>query len=199
MKALTTANRVVLTLLGLVLLGGGLLVLAGGADIYRRWNLTPPAGWPLTTPHSVLIPRADQARWVNQGWWWPTVIASLAVLMLLALLWLLYQTPWRGARALPVADASPHDLAVTDHVLADALTADLGLLPGVRRSHASIHGPTARPRAHVDLTLGPGHTPQNALKDVRAATERTRRSAGWDELPTHVHLDVARHGPHRAE
>lgn len=199
MKALTTANRVVLTLLGLVLLGGGLLVLAGGADIYRRWNLTPPAGWPLTTPHSVLIPRADQARWVNQGWWWPTVIASLAVLMLLALLWLLSQTRWRPTRTLHVADTSPHDLALTDHVLADALTADLDVLPGVRHCHARIYGPTARPQAHIDLTLVPGHTPEHLLKGIRAATERTRRSAGWDELPAHVHLDVARHGPHRAE
>ncbi|GAA2593278.1 hypothetical protein [Streptomyces tubercidicus] len=33
-----------IALLGLVLLGGGLLVLAGGADICRRWNLVPPSG-----------------------------------------------------------------------------------------------------------------------------------------------------------
>ncbi|MGW1827808.1 hypothetical protein ACWCO0_05395 [Streptomyces tubercidicus] len=40
-----------IALLGLVLLGGGLLVLAGGADICRRWNLvpTPKRSRPLTT------------------------------------------------------------------------------------------------------------------------------------------------------
>lgn len=97
-------NRVLLALVGLVLLGGGLLTIAAGAGLYRRWGLTPPAGWPLTTPQNVLTPRADQARWADQGWWWPTVIASLALLILLALTWLLSQhRRWRP-RQLPVPD-----------------------------------------------------------------------------------------------
>lgn len=198
MKAPTTLNRVLLSLLGLVLLGGGLLVLAGGADIYRRWNLSPPANWPLTTPQDVLIPSADQSSWVDQGWWWPAVIASLAVLMLLALLWLLAQSPWRRARAIPVPDTRDHGVAVSDHALAGALTADLDLLPGTRRTRARIHGPT-HPRAFVDLTLDPGTAPEHVLRDVHDAVERARRSAGWEDLPVRVHLGVARHGPHRAE
>ncbi|WP_405871544.1 MULTISPECIES: alkaline shock response membrane anchor protein AmaP [unclassified Streptomyces] len=199
MKKHTTTNRVLLALLGLVLLGGGLLVLAGGADIYRRWNLSPPADWPLTTPQDVLIPRADQASWPDQGWWWPTAIAALALLMLLALVWLLSQIPWRRPRALPVSDTPEQAVAVSDHVLADALTTDLGLLPGTRRAQAHIHGPSARPQARIDLTLNPGSAPAQLLEDIHDAVERTRRSVGWNELPTHVHLHVARHGTHRAE
>jgi len=199
MREHTKTNRVLLALVGLVLLGGGLLVLAGGADIYRRWNLTPPTDWPLTTPKDVLIPSADQARWADQGWWWPAAIAALALLMLLALLWLLSQTSWRRPRTLPVAGTPEQAVAVSDRVLADALAADLDLLPGTRRTQARIHGPTTRPQARIDLTLNPGSTPEQLLKDVRGAVERARRSAGWDELPTHVHLNVARHGPHRAE
>lgn len=198
MKAHSTLNRVLLSLLGLVLLGGGLLVLAGGADIYRRWNLSPPADWPLTAPQDVLIPSADQASWADQGWWWPTVIASLAVLMLLALLWLLAQSPWRRARTMPVADTPDDAVAVSERVLSDALTTDLDHLPGARRTRARIHGP-AHPRARIDLTLDPGATPDRVLPDIRDAVERARRSAGWAELPTRVHLSVAGHGPHRAE
>jgi hypothetical protein len=199
MREHTITNRVILALLGLVLLGGGLLVLAGGADIYRRWNLTPPADWPLTTPQNVLIPRAEQARWADQGWWWPTVITALTLLMFLALLWLLSQTPRRRPRAMHVAGIPEQAVAVNDRVLADALTKDLDLLPGTRRTRARIHGPAARPQARVDLTLNAGSTPEQLLRDVRGAVERARRSARWEELPTRVHLDVAGHGPHRAE
>lgn len=199
MKEHTTVNRVLLALLGLVLLGGGLLVLAGGADIYRSWNLSPPANWPLTTPHDVLIPSSDQASWADQSWWWPTVIASLAALMLLGLIWLLTQTPWRHARAVPVSDTPKHAIAVTDHALADALTADLDLLPATGRARARIHGPATHPHADINLTLNPGSTPEHLLEDVHDAVERTRRTAGWSELPSHIWLDVAGHGPHRAE
>ena len=74
-----------------------------------------------------------------------------------------------------------------------------GLLPGTRQVQAHIHGPTTHPQARIDLTLNPSSTPEHLLKDVHDAVERAHRSAGWDELPTHIHLDVARHGPHRAE
>lgn len=192
-------NRVLLALLGLVLLGGGLLALAGGADIYRRWNLTPPADWPLTTPQDVLVPRADQTRWTGQGWWWPTVIAGLALLMLLALLWLLSQVRRRRPRHVSAADTPQQAVALSDHVLGDALATDLDMLPGIRRTQARVFGPSTRPQTWINLTLNPGSTPRHVLPDVRDAVERARRSTGWDELPASVRLSVARHSPHRAE
>ncbi|MFE1958964.1 alkaline shock response membrane anchor protein AmaP [Streptomyces sp. NPDC059479] len=199
MREHTKTNRVLLALLGLVLLGGGLLVFAGGAGIYRRWNLSPPADWPLTAPQNVLFPRADQASWADQGWWWPSVIAALALLMLLALSWLLAQARRRRPRQLSVADTPRKAVTVSDHVVDDALTTDLNTLPGVRRARARVSGPPSRPQARIGLTLDLGSTPEQVLKDVRSAVERARRSAGWDELPTRVRLAVARHGSHRVE
>jgi hypothetical protein len=199
MREHRTTNRVLLALLGLVLLGGGLLVLAGGADIYRRWNLDPPANWPMPTPSSVLIPRADQARWADQGWWWPTVIAALTVLMVLALVWLLSQAPPRARRQLPVADVPSQAVTIEDDVLGDALTTDLDRVHGVRQVQARVFGPPDHPQARIAVTLGPGSTPEHVLKEVRDDVERARQSAGWDELPAQVRLRVARHGPHRAE
>ncbi|WP_432010937.1 alkaline shock response membrane anchor protein AmaP [Streptomyces sp. HD1123-B1] len=192
-------NRVLLGLLGLVLLGGGLLVLAGGADVYRRWNLTPPAGWPLTAPSDVLFPRAAQNRWADQDWWWGVAAAAaLALLLLLALTWLLSQ-PRRRPRRLPVAHTSEESVVVSDHALEEALTTELDVSPGVRRSRARFLGPPTRPRVRVDLTLDPSGTPEHVLKDVRDVADRARGSAGWDQLPKEIRLGVARHGPHRAE
>ncbi|MFE4370376.1 alkaline shock response membrane anchor protein AmaP [Streptomyces sp. NPDC056835] len=199
MREHTKTNRILLVLLGLVLLGGGLLTLAAGADLYRRWGLTPPAGWPLTTPQDVLIPRADQARWADQAWWWPTVIAALALLILLALTWLLCRhRRWRP-RQLPVAGTPRKAVSVNDHALNDALTTDLTTLPGTRRSRARVSGPPTHPQALIALTLAPGITPEHVLEDVSTAVERARQSAGWDQLPSLVRLDVSRHGPRRAE
>ncbi|MFE2498240.1 alkaline shock response membrane anchor protein AmaP [Streptomyces scopuliridis] len=199
MREHTKTNRILLALVGLVLLGGGLLTLAAGADLYRRWGLTPPADWLPTTPRNVLIPRADQARWADQGWWWPTVIAALALLTLLALTWLLSQhRRWRS-RQLPVPDTPRKAVSVNDHALNDALTTDLNTLPGARRTRARVSGPPTHPQALIALTLAPGITPEHVLNDVSTAVEQARRSAGWDQLPSRVRLDVAHHGPHRAE
>src|SRR5690348_4162300 len=88
----TVLNRSLLALAGLVLLGGGLLILFAGLDVYRRHGLVPPVGWPLATPHDVLLGSADRARWSGQGWWWwPAVIATLTLVALLAVWWLLAQ------------------------------------------------------------------------------------------------------------
>ncbi|WP_046494196.1 hypothetical protein [Streptomyces odonnellii] len=199
MRVPTKTNRVLLGLVGLVLLGSGLLTLTAGAGLYRRWGLTPPAGWPPATPHNVLVPRAEQARWTDQGWWWPTVIAGLALLVLLALVWLLSQhRRWRPRR-LPVRDTPRKAVSVSDHALNDALAADLRTLPGTRRGRARISGPPTHPQALIALTLAPGSTPEHVLEDVSTAVEQARRSAGWDQLPSRVRLDVARHSARRAE
>ncbi|WP_407555479.1 alkaline shock response membrane anchor protein AmaP [Streptomyces sp. Pv4-95] len=194
----TKTNRIVLALLGLVLLGGGLLVLAGGADIYHRWNLTSPAGWPLNASGKVLIPPADQTRWTDMSWWWPASIAALALLLLLALAWLLAQRR-RHPRQLTVTDSSEEAVTVSNLALSDALTTDLNLLPGIRSAHALFYGPRTHPHARISLTLRTGTTPEQVLAGLHDAVEQARRSAGWDNLPTRVDLSVARHSPHRVE
>ncbi|MGW3012827.1 alkaline shock response membrane anchor protein AmaP [Streptomyces sp. NPDC001219] len=198
MREHAKTNRTLLALLGLVLLGGGLLVLAGGAEIYRRRLLVPPAGWPLTTARDVLVPSADQTRWTGLSWWWPATIAALALLLLLALAWLLSQRR-RHPRQLTVADSSEETVTVSNHALSDALTTDLTMLQGVRGGHALFYGDHTHPQARIGLTLGPGTSPEQILEGLHDAVERARRSAGWDNLPTRVSLSVARHSPHRVE
>ncbi|MFF4652277.1 alkaline shock response membrane anchor protein AmaP [Streptomyces sp. NPDC001380] len=206
MKPRTTTNRILLALAGLLLLGGGLLVLTAGLDLYRRWSLGPPSGWPLTGPHDVLLGAGDRERWSSQGWWWwPAVIAALAVVALLALGWLLAQLRRPRPGRLPVWGTSPggepeEGVEVRDGALGDAIAAEAAGLPGVVQAGARMSGRAARPEARVDLALGTGGSPRETLRALAdGPLERARRSAGWRRLPADVRFSVARHGPRRAE
>ncbi|MFI5687233.1 alkaline shock response membrane anchor protein AmaP [Streptomyces sp. NPDC051636] len=195
-------NRSLLALAGLVLLGGGLLILFAGLDVYRRHDLVPPAGWPLTTPDDVLLGSADRARWSSQGWWWwPAVIAALALVALLALWWLLAQLRRRRPGALPVGGTPPQEgVELRDRALSDAIAAEAGALPDVQQADVRITGRPAHPRTRVRLTLTPQGAPGAALDALCEGPLRTaRRSTGSPHPPTEVRLQVARHKPHRAQ
>jgi hypothetical protein len=201
MKAQTTVNRILLGLAGGVLLGGSLLVLAGGLDVYRHWNLTPPSGWPLTSPHDVVLSRADRTAWTDQGWWWPTLIAGLALVVLLALWWLLAQLRQRRPGRMPVGGTPPEQgVELRDQALSDALAAEAGSLPGVEQAVARMAGRPAHPEVRFRLTLTADGAPGLVLRDLcRGPVERARQSTGWEQLPTQARLRVVRHGPHRVE
>ncbi|MFF5860205.1 alkaline shock response membrane anchor protein AmaP [Streptomyces sp. NPDC012751] len=195
-------NRTLLALAGLVLLGGGLLILFSGLDLYRRHDLAPPAGWPLTTPADVLLGSADRARWSSQGWWWwPAVIAALALTALLALWWLLAQLSRRRPGSLPVGGTPPQEgVELRDRALSEAIANEAGALPGVGHAAVVITGRPGRPRTHIKLTLTPEGTPGATIGALcEGPISTARRSTGLIDMPTEVRLQVSRHGPHRVE
>ncbi|MFJ2721229.1 alkaline shock response membrane anchor protein AmaP [Streptomyces sp. NPDC087437] len=194
-------NRSLLALAGLVLLGGGLLILFAGFDVYRRHALVPPVGWPLTTPDDVLLGSGDRARWSGQGWWWPAVIAALALVALLALGWLLAQLRRHRPGMLSVGGTPPQEgVELRDRALSDAIAAEAGALPGVEHAAVRITGRPARPRTRVRLTLTPQRAPGAALDALCEGPLRTaHRSTGFPDMPAEVRLQVARHKPRRAE
>jgi hypothetical protein len=202
MKPRTVLNRILLTLTGFLLLGGSLLILAAGLEVYRHWHLTPPAGWPLTSPNDFLLSSADRARWSNQGWWWwPSVIAALALVTLLALWWLIAQLRRPHPGGMSVGGTPPQQgVEVRDRALGDAIAAETGGLPGVQRADARITGRSAHPRARVDLTLTPQGSPDSVLDALCDGPLRhAHDSTGSTGLPTEARLRVAGHKPHRAE
>ncbi|GHH59547.1 hypothetical protein GCM10018781_02930 [Kitasatospora indigofera] len=199
MNSHSVLNRTLLAVAGLVLLGGGLLVLTGALDLYRRWNLEPPADWPLTSPHDTIVPAQDRTRWTDEGWWWPTVIAALAILMALALWWLLAQLRNRHPGRLPVGNPPCDGVELHDSALADALAADTARLPGVHTAHANLTGQADHPHATVDLTLEADARPRDVLHALESTLHRARQSTGWEHLPTRAMLRVSPHRPHRAE
>ncbi|MEV8533194.1 alkaline shock response membrane anchor protein AmaP [Streptomyces sp. NPDC051211] len=196
----SAANRILLALAGLVLLGGGLLILAGGLDLYRRRHLTPPDGWPLTTPHTVLLSAADRTRWTDEGWWWPVVIAALAVIVLLALWWLLAQLRRTRPGHMPIGTPPTDGVELRDHALSDAIAADARQLPGVQHARVQLAGRSNHPEARITLTLAPDSEPGPVLQALcDGPLERARQATGWTQLPTQARLQITRHKPHRAE
>ncbi|WP_330456018.1 alkaline shock response membrane anchor protein AmaP [Streptomyces sp. NBC_00820] len=195
-------NRILLGLAGLVLLGGGLLVLAAGLDVYRSNHLTPPTGWPLTLPGDVLLGSADRVRWSGQGWWWwPAVIAALSLTVLLALWWLLTQLHRHRPNTLPVGGTPPQTgVELRSRALGDAIAAEAGTLPGVQRAHVSITGRAVHPRTRVDLTLTPQGSPRDVLQALCAGPLRTAdRSTGRPDMAAEARLRVAHHKARRAQ
>ncbi|MET9887557.1 alkaline shock response membrane anchor protein AmaP [Streptomyces sp. NPDC006430] len=201
MKRKSAINRVLLALMGIVLLGTGILVLAGGLDLYRRWHVTPPDGWPLNTPDDIVFDAADHNGWTDEGWWWPAVIAALAIVVLLALWWLLAQLRRTHPGHIPIAGPPAVDgVELRERALSDALAADARQQAGVHQARARMVGPTSRPEADLDLTLTPDSAPSTVLQALHdGPLERARRSTGWTRLPANAQLGVSRHKAHRAE
>ncbi|MER6067161.1 alkaline shock response membrane anchor protein AmaP [Streptomyces sp. NPDC001792] len=193
-------NRTLLALAGLVLLGGGLLILFAGLDLYRRHDLAPPAGWPLTTPADVLLGSADRARWSSQGWWWPAVIAALVLAALFALWWLLAQLSRRRPGSLPVGGTPPQEgVELRDRALREAIANEAGALPGVGHAAVLITGRPGRHRTRIKLTLTAEGTPGATLGALCEGPLSTARRSTGLTMPAEVRLQVSRHGPHRVE
>ncbi|MFG2424910.1 alkaline shock response membrane anchor protein AmaP [Streptomyces sp. NPDC048448] len=201
MNGRSTLNRLLLALCGLVLLGGGLLILTAGFDVYHRLRVVPPAGWPVAMPRDVLLSNADRIRWSDQGWWWwAAVIAILVLAAALALTWLLTQLRRRpGAVQLggtpPAESVELRGLALGDVVASEART-----LPDVERASAHLTGRAAGPQLHVALTLSDHGLPASVLQSLcRGPVAHARESTGLPHLPARAHLHVTRHKARRAE
>ncbi|MFJ4865345.1 alkaline shock response membrane anchor protein AmaP [Streptomyces sp. NPDC088748] len=200
MKRKSAVNRVLLALAGIVLLGTGLMILAGGFDLYRSRSLTPPDGWPLTTPHDVLLADADRTRWADEGWWWPAVIAVLAIVTLFAVWWLLAQLRRTHPGALSVGGTDAVEgVELREGALGDALAADARHLPGVHQARARMDGSSSRPEAHIAITLTPDAEPAAVLQALCDGPLESARRSTDRTLPARAYLRLTPHKPHRAE
>ncbi|MER6440176.1 alkaline shock response membrane anchor protein AmaP [Streptomyces sp. NPDC001185] len=201
MNGRSTVNRLLLGLCGVVLLGGGLLILAAGFDLYHRLGLSPPAGWPATRTHDVLLSNADRIRWSGQGWWWwPAVIAVLTLAAILALSWLLAQMRHRPGAVHLGGTPPPESVELRGQALGDAVASEARTLPDVEQADAHLAGRAAGPQLHIALTLTDHGLPAPALQALcRGPVAHARASTGLPRLPIHALLHVGRHKARRAE
>ncbi|MFH8257263.1 alkaline shock response membrane anchor protein AmaP [Streptomyces roseolus] len=189
---LRRVNRVLLGLAGL------LLVLAGGAVLAAGLDLPVPSWWPWSGPGDVLLTAARRQRWRAEGWWWPTVIAVLGVLVLLALWWLIAQ--FRRARLAEVlVDTGDGDAAVVrGRALESVLEADAAAQEGVARARVALTGRRTAPRTRIALLLEPHASPDEALAGLGGeALDRARTSAGLTALPTEARFRAVKHHARR--
>ncbi len=190
----STVNRTVLAVAGVLLLLGGLLVLAGGLDLYGRLGIDPPDWWPLTSPDQPLFSHASRTRWTDRDWWWPAVVASLSVLLALALWWLFAQL--RRIAPSSLALPSPPDaglrLRLRTRALEEVLESGTEGLADVERARVRIAGRPKRLTVRGVLTLAPGGDPAALVKrfDAGPLTD-ARTSIGLDELPARLRVRVA--------
>ncbi|MFG3493413.1 alkaline shock response membrane anchor protein AmaP [Streptomyces sp. NPDC047928] len=190
--ALRTVNRALLGLAGLVLLCAGGAVLSAGLD------MGVPSWWPWHGPDAVLLEADERRRWSGQGWWWPVVIAALAVLVVLALVWLLAQFRRPRPAEILVDTRDGEEAAVRGRALEGAMEEEAETLEGVARAHVGLTGRRTAPTARVTLQLEPYASPGAALAALTdEVLAHARSSTGLRGLPAEARLRAAGHGPRR--
>ncbi|NUP44041.1 MAG: alkaline shock response membrane anchor protein AmaP, partial [Streptomyces sp.] len=145
----TTANRVLLGLIGLVLLVLGLSVLVGSLDLQRHWGFTVPGWWPFTGPHDVLLTEHSRTRYRSDGWWWPVVFAVLGVLLLGSLWWLLAQARTRRLRQIRVDSGDGQGALLRGRALESVLRSEAEDQDGVEWAGALLAGRRGTPAARL--------------------------------------------------
>ncbi|WP_338899010.1 alkaline shock response membrane anchor protein AmaP [Streptomyces sp. TG1A-60] len=184
---LRIVNRVLIGIIGLVLVvtGGAVLAVGLGAD--------PPSWWPHDGRHDVLLSDAERTRWRDAGWWWPTVIAVLALLVLLALWWLTSVLRRHRLTEVLVDTGDGEGALLRGRALEGVLTAEAARLEGVERVHTRLTGRRSAPEARVRVRLQPPASPGDTLQRLTAeAVAHARDSAGLAELPAEVRLQGGR-------
>ncbi|MEV0257865.1 alkaline shock response membrane anchor protein AmaP [Streptomyces sp. NPDC050732] len=189
---LRTVNRVLLALAGFVLLvlGGSVLAVGLGAS--------PPSWWIHDGRHDVLLSAADRVQWRDEGWFWPVVIAVLAVLLLLSLWWLSAQLRRRRLAEVLVETGDGEGAQLRGVAMENVLAAEAETLDGVERAHAVLTGRRSRPQARVDAVLAPHAAPADVLHDLSTQpVTHARDAAGLASLPTTVRLRARKHHAER--
>ncbi|MFI9319774.1 alkaline shock response membrane anchor protein AmaP [Kitasatospora aureofaciens] len=189
----TVVNRVLLGLVGVVLLGVGVLVLAGGLDLYRRLGVHPPGWWPLTSPDQPVLSARSRRRWVESSWWWPTVIGALAVLVAGMAWWLVAQLRRTGLHRIdvPTPGAGGLRLKVSARALEEALEHGTAVLPEVERAGVRLVRAPGHPRLRGAVRLTPGGDPVGLVEHFEDGPRVDAvRSLGLAELPADLRIRV---------
>lgn len=189
---LRAVNRIFLGLAGLVLL------CVGGAVVAAGTGLSVPSWWPYDGRHDVLLSDADRTRWRTEGWWWPVVIAVLALLLVLGMWWFLAQLRRARLAEILVDSGDGEGALLKGRALRGALEDEAASLEGVSRASVVLTGRRNAPRARVALHLEPDASPGGTLARLAdEAIAHARDSAGLGALPTEVRLRAARHRARR--
>ncbi|GAA0697895.1 alkaline shock response membrane anchor protein AmaP [Kitasatospora atroaurantiaca] len=182
-----------LAVAGLVLLVAGVLVLAGGLDLYGRLHLDMPQGWPLTSPDQPVVSYASRTRWTDKAWWWPTVITVLVLAVAGALWWLFAQLHRSGPSTVTLpAPGAGLVLRLRTSALEDALETETIALPEVARVRVKLTGGSRRPLVRAAVRLEAGGGPAGLVERFHTGPlAHARDSLGLPELPAELRLGVA--------
>lgn len=179
-------NRLGLILVGLLLLIGGLALVAVRVDVFGS-----AANDQVAYPDDVATFVAD-----NAGWLWPVAAAVAILIGLVFLRWLLVQPRTDTVRRLRIDADGEGDgsgrTTLASSAVTDAVEDDLTDQRGVRRASASLTGPVddatlwlaVTTDADADLGRLRRHLATDTVPSVRAALEQP-------ELPVQVRVEVS--------
>ncbi|MFF5493284.1 alkaline shock response membrane anchor protein AmaP [Streptomyces aquilus] len=189
---LRVVNRVLLGLIGLV------LVVVGGAVLAVGLGANPPSWWIHDSRHDVLLDTAERTRWRDAGWWWPTVLGALALLVLLALWWLVANLRRHRLTEVLLDTGDGEGALLRGRALEGVLADEATRLDGVAQAHVHLTGRRNAPETRVRLLLEPHVDPGTALSHVTAeALTHARNSAGLESLPAEVRMRAVKHRAER--
>jgi hypothetical protein len=189
---LGTVNRVLAGVVGLTLLAVGGAVLAVGLGV------SPPSWWIHDDRHDALLTAAERTRWRGEAWWWPTVLAGLALVVLLTLWWLTAVLRRRRLGEVLVDTGDGAGALLRGRALQGVLAGEAGRLDGVAHAHVHLTGRRDAPEAHVRLSLEPHVDPATTLNRLTAeALAHARDSAALRALPATVRLKGVQHKARR--
>jgi hypothetical protein len=178
-------NRTLLTLLGLVLLLGGVALIVAGTNVF---------GANFSRRHLLNNPAAHYAG-THSNWFWPAIAVVAFLLALLALRWLaavLRPQPRAGDIAIASAPATGRT-QLDSGALRDALTGEIETYRGVDNVRIQVLGSSDAPRLAVTIRA----TRDSNLVALRRrletqALQHARQALDAPRLPVRLDLDVTK-------
>lgn len=177
-------NRIVLTVIGLLLFAIGAVALVRGLGVY-----------PLVfgDPHAAVVDRPAREFAGRHLWFWVALAAATFVAAVAALCWFAAQWRRHTARSLRWETGARDGVTTLPaRALTDALRDDLSGDPSLRRAHARLTGGPENPRLRLDVTVAPDADPAATRDGVRQALRRLRHAVDAERLPAVVHIRTAR-------
>ena len=174
-------DRVLVTLLGLVLLAAGVLVVLLGSGVLGANRARRPVVDPLVA--SWVATHAPPARIL--------AVAGGLVLVVLGLLWAV-RTLRPEPRPDVVLDESPGGgLRVAHAAVCDAVRADAEAVAGVTRARVRLVGEETRPALRLTLRLAEGADVRDVWAEVDGRVlARARRAFEVSALPAAVRIEL---------
>jgi hypothetical protein len=187
-----SGNRLLWTIVGLVLLLGGLAVAAVSL------------GWFGRDPNTVLMPAWLEQRWRSwDGWAFGVAIAVALIVALLGFLLLRTELRRRGGATLsdpllpPPTEGPPGRTRISTSALGQALSQDLQTHPAVRRAGVHLTGKARRPELTMRLTVTPEADIGAVRGHVDAALSRFEVTSGWRPDVAEVTVTMPGRAPQR--
>ncbi len=183
MPGTVRANRVLITLIGVVLAVLGLAVVAIGAGLLLPDQRRRPI---VDTPVDDFV--------AANPWFWPVVAVVAAVLALLSLRWLLAQGQSNRIDTIAVEQDDDHGRTrLAAGALTGALVQEIETYRGVDRARAHLTGTSTEPRLSLQVLLdGRADVAEIHRRVADEAVAHARTALSTEELPTRLELQVSR-------